>query len=120
MTLASLAYYVSTLDDTALLSKYPLVTTSYVSIGAYAYLKNLPPGKTMSASCMTYDYDTDTVALPLVKSPLVMNSVSSKVRPVLDRVVYIRVGTIVLIVAVGLNFIKALPLESYIPNSVVF
>jgi hypothetical protein len=74
----------------------------------------------MSLSYITCDYETDIVALPLVKSPLVMNSVSSNVRPVLESVVYILVGTIVLIVAVGLNFIKALPLESYIPNSVVF
>ena len=101
-------------------STYPLVATSYDSTGTYGYLKYLPPGSTMSASYMTYDYDTDTIALPLVKSPLVMNSVSSNVTPVLSNVVDIRVGTIVLIVAVGLNFIKALPLESCIPNSVVF
>jgi hypothetical protein len=74
----------------------------------------------MSLSCITYDYETDIVALPFVKSPFVMNSVSSNVRPVLESVVYILVGTIVFIVAVGLNFIRALPLESYIPNSVVF
>jgi hypothetical protein len=69
---------------------------------------------------MTYDYETDTVALPLVKSPFVMNSVSSNVRPVLESVVDILVGIMVLIVAVGLNFINAVPVLSYIPNSVVF
>ena len=69
---------------------------------------------------MTYDYDTDTVALPLIKSPLVINSLSSSVNPDLDSVVYILVGTIVLILAVGLNFINAVPVLSYIPNSVVF
>jgi hypothetical protein len=117
---ASFTYEFKAVDDTALLSKYPFVTTSYDSTGAYDCLKNLPPGKTMSLSYITYDYDTDTVALPLVKSPLVINSVSSSVNPVLDNVVYILVGTIVLITTVGLNLIKVLPLLSYIPNSVVF
>jgi hypothetical protein len=117
---ASFTYEFKAVDDTALLSKYPFVTTSYDSTGAYGCLKNLPPGKTMSLSYITYDYDTDTVALPLIMSPLVMNSLSSSVNPVLDNVVYILVGTIVLIVAVGLNFINAVPVLSWIPNSVVF
>ena len=100
-------------------SKNVLLITSLPIVGVYVVLKVNVPGRTISLSCIIYDYETVGTTLPYVISALHINSESAIVLERLSVIYILGVSTLIGFID-GKNLMRAIPLASYIPNSVVF